>query len=198
MPFLAVRFSNCRLLECTRAKQLLRKHSNCRKTSTTLPKRWNCLCRTRGFSRDLSANELDRNHCKGQWLATERFDISPSTGDLRTVDWCEIWAMRQCSETLDLGTAVQRVFQARELVKALETVGVPQLLRLIQQRRPPIRIPMNTHSARRAVPQHGGCKDHWCMSAIPRVVLACGQHVSSRRDRARPRICTRLWSTQHE
>ena len=38
--------------------------------------------------------------------------------------------MRQCSETLDLGTAVQRVFLARELVKALETVGVPQLLRL--------------------------------------------------------------------
>ena len=131
MPFLAVRFSNCRLLECTRAKQLLRKHSNCRKTSsTTLPKRWNCLCRARGFSRDLSDNELDRKHGKGQWLATERFDISPSTGDLRTVDWCEIWAMRQCSETLDLDTAVQWVFQARELVKALETVGVPQLLRL--------------------------------------------------------------------
>ena len=51
MPFLAVRFSNCRLLECTRAKQLLRKHSNCRKTSsTTLPKRRNCWCRARGFS----------------------------------------------------------------------------------------------------------------------------------------------------
>ena len=93
-------------------------------------KRWNCWCRTRGFSRDLFDNELDRKHGKGQLLATERFDTSPSTGDSRTVDWCEIWAMRQCSETLDFGTAVQRVFQARELVKALETVGVPQLQRL--------------------------------------------------------------------
>ena len=77
-----------------------------------------------------------RTHCKWARLEAreravvmERFEMSQSTGDSRALDDGAKFGHAsgaECRETLDLCTAVQRVRHARELVKALDTLGVPQ------------------------------------------------------------------------
>ena len=97
-------------------------------------------------------DELDQKCGKERWLAMVRFEVSQGTGDSRASDDGAKLGHASgtgYSETLDILHGRAAGPTAREIVKALGTLGAPQPE---QMKRP--------HSARRAVSQHCGCMDH--------------------------------------
>ena len=90
---------------------------------------WRSLARKTSREASSAKDELDRKHGTGRWLAMERLEISQGTGDSRAIgDGAKLGHASGAghSETLDFCTAVPPAFQARVLMKALDTLGVPQ------------------------------------------------------------------------
>ena len=109
-------------------------------------------------------------------VAMERFEISQSTADSRvTADTVRRTCVRSGAQR-DARPLHSRAAGPRcpEILKHMTLLEFRSATTRIQQRRPPIRIPMETHPARGDV-AHRDMADHWCRMEIRRVILACLQ-----------------------